>query len=109
ETRRFRDIVASLPESILSVDSVESERERERAARDEAADSVDDQDGITDEGTAEFPDVVNGCYRILKNNEIMGQILRSKYGTITRDKIEEIIKIVADGGLRLVNSAVKVI
>ena len=42
-----------------------------------------------------------------KNNEIMGQILRNKYGSITKQKIEEIIDIVADGGLRLVNFVLK--
>ena len=39
----------------------------------------------------------------MKNNEIMGQVLRNKYGSITKQKIEEIIDIMADGGLRLVN------
>ena len=42
-------------------------------------------------------------YRILKNNKIMGQILRNKYGTLERSKIEDTIEIIADSGLRLVN------
>lgn len=47
-------------------------------------------------------DPVNDIYRILKNNEIVGQILRNKYGNLERLKIKEVIEIVADGGLRLV-------
>ena len=103
ETRRFQDIVSSLPKSILSAESVESERMREREARDDAAASTEDEDEFKDDGGSETQEAVNGIYRVLKNNEIMGQILRNKYGSITKQKIEEIIDIMADGGLRLVN------
>ena len=48
-------------------------------------------------------EVVNGIYLVLKNNEITGQILRNKYGSMTKDYIAEMIRVVADGGLRLVN------
>ena len=37
----------------------------------------------------------------------MGQILRNKYGNMERTRIEEIIEIVADSGLRLVNAVLK--
>lgn len=37
ETRRFRDIVAGLPKSILSTESVEEERYKEREARDDVS------------------------------------------------------------------------
>ena len=37
----------------------------------------------------------------------MGQILRNKYGSLERRKIKEIIETIADGGLRLVNSALR--
>ena len=40
--------------------------------------------------------------KFLKNNEIMGQILRNKYGSLEKIKIKEIIEIMADSGLRLV-------
>ena len=46
---------------------------------------------------------VNDMYRILKNNEILGHVLRNKYGKLRREQIEEIVETVADGGLRLVN------
>ena len=56
----------------------------------------------SESGTPEY-DPVNAIYRILKNNKIMGQILRNKYGNLERSKIKETIEVVADGGLRLVN------
>ena len=102
ETKRFGSILSDLPESILSERSVGEERGRERDARDEA----EDKDPEADDGEHDDPDA-NGVYRILKNNEIMGQILRNKHGSLQKTEIAEIVETVADGGLRLVNSLLK--
>ena len=107
ETRRFQDIVSSLPKSILSAESVESERKREREARDDATGRAGDEEEFDSDDESDIQESVNGIYRVWKNNEIMGQILRNKYGSITKQKIEEIIDVMADGGLRLVNSVLK--
>ena len=45
---------------------------------------------------------INDMYRILKNNSILGQILRNKYGILRKAQVREIVEIVADAGLRLV-------
>lgn len=112
ETRRFQALVSGLQRNVLSAESVESERHLVRSARDEARGhkngSHEPRDDTT--GAAKSLDVqeaVNDCYRVLKNNEIMGQILRNKYGSMTISKIEEVIEIMADGGLRLVNIFLK--
>ena len=107
ETRRFREIVSALPENILSDSSVAEERQREREFRDEAAVNLEDPEERTEDGDPEVQEAVNGIYRVLKNNEIIGQILRNKYGSMTIKKIEETIEIMADGGLRLVNLILK--
>ena len=111
ETRRFRAILSGIPRNILSGNSVESERRREREALDSVAESATDdkqpEEGLEERDWTDVEEAVNGCYRVLKNNEIMGQILRNKYGSMTIDKIEEIIEIMADGGLRLVNLVLK--
>ena len=103
ETKRFGDIIGTLPENILSSDSVETERGKERDTRDidDRADSKDKTDQTGDEH------LVNDCYRVLKNNEILGQVLKNKYGSLERTKLEEIVETVADGGLRLVNVSLK--
>ena len=106
ETRRFRDIVAGIPSNILSHRSVQSERERERSARDSLAEVTDETDDI-EEDWSDVHEAVNEIYRVLKNNDIMGQILRNKYGSMTIKKIEEVVEIMADGGLRLVNFLLK--
>ena len=51
--------------------------------------------------------IANEVYRILKNNKIMGQILKNHYGTIERAKVEEIISVIATSGLRLVNLTIQ--
>lgn len=101
ETERFGDIVESLPATVLSDDSVESKRREERERRDvvEAEGSKSPEDiGI---------EMVNDWYRILKNNKILGQVLRNRYGSLERGRVRELIQVVADGGLRLVNSLLR--
>ena len=105
ETKRFADIINALPENILSNESVERERERQREGQDEVREHEEPSgDGST---AGEEVDVVNGFYRILRNNKIIGQVLRNKHGSLERTKIEEIIEIIAEGGLRLVNAVLK--
>ena len=103
ETRRFRDLWSRLPNSILSDVDVESSRATERSQKDY---SEREHNGL-EEDYVEDEELVNGCYRILKNSEIMSQILRNKYGTLKKPRVEEIIEIMADGGLRLVNLVLK--
>ena len=90
----FQEIVNAIPPQKLSGESIDSERDKERQDRDR-------QDHTQDFDGSEISEV-NEMYRIMKNNEILGQILRNKYGSLERDKILEIIETVADGGLRLV-------
>ena len=100
ETRKFAGIVETLPVDILSDKSVDEERQRERDVRDEVSQDQCKVDDLPD-GIEEEP--VNACYRILKSNEIMGQILRNKHGILEKQKVEDIIETIADSGLRLVN------
>ena len=102
ETKLFNDIISGLPESILSNDSVEEERERERKLRDLNDVDMEEKD-LTESHDSEDP--VNDIYRILKTNGILGQILRNKYGSLKKDRIAEIVVVTADSGLRLINFA----
>ena len=101
ETSRFRYIVSSIPDNILTTEDVDSTRRRERKHRDMASDQrQEDADERVDSDAMRF---INDIYRIRKSNEIIGQILRNSYGSMEKRRVEEIINIVADGGLRLVN------
>lgn len=96
EARVFEDIVTSIPKEVVSRDSVEAERKKARRDRD-----IDEEREVYEE-EEESLGVVNDVYRILKNNEILGQVLKNKYGSLERGTILEIIEAIADGGLRLV-------
>ena len=111
ETKRFDDIVDKMRTNILSNSSVMEERKIERDARDvqgELDDAEDDaEEDVEEDESAKRYDHFNDWYRILKNNKILEQILRNKYGNLERSKIEEIVETIVDGGLRLVNSILK--
>ena len=99
ETRRFGNIMEELPKNILSSSSVYEERKKVRAALpDEQLPEGEEQNPEAEESS-----IANEVYRILKNNKIMGQILKNHYGTIERTKVEEIISVITSSGLRLVN------
>lgn len=99
ETASFNGFINKLPENILSNRSVAEERQRERKNRD-----INEEDEATEDVSEERMDENPGnpIYQILKNNEIMGQILRNKYGSLEKPRIMEVIEIVADSGLRIV-------
>ena len=99
ETRRFGSIMEELPKNILSSSSVQEERKKVRAALPEE----ELPEGGEQNEEAEENSIANEVYRILKNNKIMGQILKNHYGTLERTKVEEIISVIASSGLRLVN------
>ena len=69
ETKRFQDIMAALPQNILSEDTVSENREKERAIQEDIHDTKMDAPTTNLEG----PEMsrANGVYRILKNNKIM--------------------------------------
>ena len=106
ETKQFGNVLEELPKSILSKRSVIEERKKVR-------DSLPEEElPIAEEPDPELQEdeetsIVNDVYRILKNNKIMGQILKNHYGTIEKTKVEEIISIIASSGLRLVKMTIQ--
>ena len=45
----------------------------------------------------------NELYRLFKNMDILGQILRNKFGSFTREQLAEIVDTAIEGGLRVVS------
>ena len=104
ETKFFKQIIKSMPKNISSDKSVSENRQKERQRRDEDEFQSDDQSDDSSENEVE---ALNDLYRVIKNNEILGQVLRNNYGSLKREKIVDIIETVADGGLRLINIVLK--
>ena len=99
QTRRFHGFVSELPEEIASSLPVQNERTRERESMGESDLAELDVDGEDVDEEAEQ------IFRILKNNKVIGQVLRNKYGQMEKTKIEVVVETIVDGGLRLVNLA----
>lgn len=101
ETARFATIVSELPEAVLSTDSVEEERSKEREARDtlESIESDESSEEVIDKDDR----LAIGMLRIFRNNGILGQILRNQSGKLPKRQIEEIVETVADSSFRLIN------
>ena len=105
ETKRFASIVSELPRSVLSTSSVEMERSRERETI-QNLEEPDGQESQIDQDDADAA-VALAMMRVLKNNRILGQVLRNQYGRLPKREIEQIIQTIADSSLRLVNLLLK--
>ena len=100
QSEAFETIIQDLPLRVLSSNSVRSERKKERRERDRW--EVENVDGWGEEDKDIDSNEPIDIYRILKNNEILGQVLRNRYGSLRQKKLCEIIETIAAGGLRLV-------
>ena len=104
ETKFFSQIIKSMPKNISSNKSVSENRQEIRQRRDEDENQPDDEN---DESSENQIELLNDLYRVIKNNEILGQVLRNNYGSLKKERIVDIVETVADGGLRLVNIVLK--
>lgn len=100
EVKMLEVALREIPESVVSARSVEEGRKIEREGRDRAESKRIESDGQHGEDDREG--IGNGVLLSLKNMEILGQILRNKYGSLPVTKLEEIVSTIADAGLRLV-------
>lgn len=101
ETRLLEVVLREIPEEILTKKSVREARTEERDRRDRLEEYNNERE---DDRAAENELGINDIYRALKNMEILGQILTNKYGSLSKERIREIIITVNDAGLRLVRS-----
>ena len=107
ETKELEKMIGCIPSNLIKdAKDVRSERKKERQVKQAIDDSQKLLDSSTvpeDEGNDEpGMDRVNDIYKIMKGNQILGQILSNKYGDMKRTKVTEIIEAIMDGGLRLV-------
>lgn len=100
-TRLLEEALEEVPDQVASERSVESAREIQRKHRDriESDLSADDDPNEDEEAVGG----INDIYRSLKNMEVLGQILKNKYGSLPKSRLEEIVKAISNAGLRLVS------
>lgn len=92
ETKRLASSLKEIPQRIISSKPVEENRREERNLKDK-------KEAVESDALHENQEV-NPLYKALKNMEILGQILKNKYGSSTKDKLREIVTIITDVGLR---------
>ncbi len=80
--------------------SVKSVAEERKAEREELDRRESDEEPVMREKSE--MDLLNDVYRSLKNIEIIGQVLKNKYGSLPKVKIAEMVGSVIDAGLRIV-------
>ena len=105
ETKLLETALMELPEKIMSKRSVDDERRLVREQRDKMEANSGNVTNDEYEEDKLIEEDINEIYKSLKNMEILGQILRNKYGSLHRDKIEEAIEFIIDSGLRLISIA----
>ena len=99
ETEALKTLVKHIPEELVTKRSTQEERESERAAEDNTDKNHEEEEN---ELVEENKNPINDLYKLLRNTEILSQILKNKYGSIGRDVIAEIVDEVVDAGLRIV-------
>lgn len=88
-------LVNAAPQLLLGNIDVDENQERSR----EAKDKYERED--VEEGLANSIDVAKKLVTVMKTSEILGQILKSYYGSINRDKKREYLREVYNAPLRL--------
>ena len=109
ESDRFFAIVQRLPTKLVGRHQVEDERKARRRFSDKIQREISEQD-LTSSGEGndntrnDFDKKGEEMYRVLRSNQVLGQILRNKFGSLKRIRISEIIETVSDSGLKMVNA-----
>ena len=105
ETKRLASVLKGrkekdeeeIPRDIMSEKPIEENRKEIRNLKDEVEaaepDVLEEKHDNKD---------VNSVYKSLKNMEVLGQILKNKCGSSTKDKLRKIVTNVADTGLRTI-------
>lgn len=107
ETKRFSDLIAQLPEDILSDKPLQQLRREERErldALEEGQVHAKGMDGVEESEADAMLGRANDLYKILRNNQIMGQILRNRYGALDRRTIQDIVRTIAESSFQLVGT-----
>ena len=98
ETGMLASALEAIPKALPSMSTGEA-RKNERSRRD-----VGDERELSRAEEAENEDVmsVSKVYRALRNMDILAQVLRNQYGSMAKERLEEIVNTVIDVGLQLI-------
>ena len=109
ESERFFAIVQRLRTKLVERNQVEDERKVQRRLSDKINREIGEPDldhssNGKDHSANDLDERSEEMYRVLRSNQVLGQILRNKFGSLKRSRISEIIETVSDSGLKMVNA-----
>ena len=103
ETQAISELLHKLPRDLLEDDrDVEAARMAEREARDEADRRIDESEEAIRENGDEIALLL---YRLLKSTDVLGQVVRNRFGVINKVRLTEILEVIIDSGLRMAGVA----
>ena len=99
ETKLLETALEELPRQLVTDGSVEAGRVAERRRRDRLEGQVSEED--TGDGGAKGVDARNELIRSWRMMDVLGQVLRNKYGSFSKSKLREVVGSISEAGLRL--------
>lgn len=100
ETKFMNNLIASLPQSIISNKSTEQNRIEQRKNKEA---NNDDQNDVSEDEEANKDVSIMEINRGIRIMEVLGQILKNRAGSFEKKDVEEILENTVDLGLRILN------
>ncbi|MDY4350376.1 NACHT domain-containing protein [Pectobacterium sp. CHL-2024] len=101
----MNEFLAQIPDLILEQREIKSEREKHAQKLDEIESSQSELHEKSDD--YEQPDILAKINKTFKGMEISGQIIRTRYATLTRQELFELALCGAETGLRFLDYFIK--
>ena len=99
DTSYFNDLIGSVSEIVISDLNVEESQKEQRQLKGEMEKKSDQAE--LDAKASQDNEMVLDTYRLLRSSEVLGQILKNYYGSITRDKKAHYLEETISAPLRL--------
>lgn len=95
------DFMKSIPELVVEQREIQKER-------DEQNESLDRLERSTEVEESEPLDILANINKTFKGMEVAGQIIRNRHATLTRQAMEDLVKVSASAGLRFLDYFIKI-
>lgn len=102
DSNYLNDLVGTVSEVIISDINIDKNQEDQRVISDSNSHEPSDRQ-LNDIDKEDTNNKIIETFKILRGSEVLGQILKNYYGSLTRIKKSEYIKEIADAPLRLLH------
>ncbi|RVU30090.1 metallophosphoesterase [Neptunomonas marina] len=99
DTICLNDIIGSVSEVVISDLNVEENKKQQRKRSEEI--DYEPKEEQLDKGSEEYNRSIDDLFKLLRSSEVLGQILKNYFGSITREKKNEYLTETVNAPLRL--------